>query len=382
MVSPTLGRSLPASALRRWRGLRPRTRAALALLATGLLAGTCFVVVGSGDGWPARAVLKTPRDTWSLAFSPDGRTFLTSGEGGITPWDAVTGRKGTPWAARDGFFAVTGAYSPDGRTFAAVVASHPQLIRIELIDTTTGRSRATLATRHPSVYNLAFADEGRTIRAFLGDGPQLKEVATWDADSGEKTSSRAITAPTRGTITAISPDGRSMASVGFGTSSVQLWDLEADRPMGGLLNPSTRGTVGPGLAFSADGKTLAVGREDGAIDLWDVATRTLRKTLPGHTGGYGSNGLRFSPDGRALASTGNEKGSKPGLGQLVNEIKGRLTGGPRRSNPEVIVVDVATGERIARASSSLFPMFSPDGRTVATRQEDLSVRLRDLPASP
>jgi hypothetical protein len=54
----------------------------------------------------------------------------------------------------------------------------------------------------------------------------------------------------------------------------------------------------------------------------------------------------------------------------------------RVSHPEGIVIDLATGKRIARTSSLLFPIYSPDGRTIATRQEDLSIRLRDLPGTP
>jgi hypothetical protein len=47
---------------------------------------------------------------------------------------------------------------------------------------------------------------------------------------------------------------------------------------------------------------------------------------------------------------------------------------------EVVVLDVATGRWLARAGSAFHPHFSPDGRTLATHEENLSVRLRDVPA--
>jgi WD40 repeat protein len=67
-----------------------------------------------------------------------------------------------------------------------------------------------------------------------------------------------------------------------------------------------------GLAFSPDGKTLAtcggtwgtreVGPGAGELKLWDLATRTERAALDGHTERVFS--VAFSPDGKTLASAG------------------------------------------------------------------------------
>ena len=383
MIATTLGRGLPAQALRRWRSLRFRTRATLALLATALLIGAWLGLHDPDDDWPARVVMKIERGTYLLGFSPDGRTFLTSTAGSITPRDAATGRKGTTWAIGGGVHVTSGAYSPDGRTFAAATVRAPQGLAIELMDTSTGRSRATLRTHHPSLYSLAFDADGRSLRAFLGDGPTLREMATWDASTGLETRRHAITAPTNTNgCWMASTDGQTLALMPDRSRTVQLWDVEADRPLGGLTNPAWSGMLGVGLGFSADGRTLAVTREDGAIDLWDVPNRTLRKTLPGHSGGYGSMGLRFAPDGRTLASVGGDNGRRSALGQLRDDIERKLFGSASSPDPEVIVVDLATGKRLARAVSSMFPIYSPDGRTVTTLREDLGVRLRDVPDLP
>jgi len=56
------------------------------------------------------------------------------------------------------------------------------------------------------------------------------------------------------------------------------------------------------VRFSPDGKTLASAGMDGLIQLWNVATREPVATLRGHDGAIYS--LSFSPNGELLVSTG------------------------------------------------------------------------------
>ena len=54
------------------------------------------------------------------------------------------------------------------------------------------------------------------------------------------------------------------------------------------------------VAFSPDGKLLAVTGPGQVINVWDVAGRKLKDTLRGHTGFVTS--VAFSPDGATVAS--------------------------------------------------------------------------------
>src|SRR5262245_14563223 len=79
---------------------------------------------------------------------------------------------------------------------------------------------------------------------------------------------------------AFAPDGKRLAS-GSEDSSIQLWEVES-----GQLQRTLTGHSGPVLsvAFAPDGKRLASGSSDGSIQLWEVESGQLQRTLTGHSG--------------------------------------------------------------------------------------------------
>src|SRR5262249_32073574 len=101
---------------------------------------------------------------------------------------------------------------------------------------------------------------------------------------------------------AFSPDGRHLASVGGPNDNpLRLWDRPARQPAGALGEP------GGGLfalAWSPDGHMLACGGMDGAVRLWDLATRKERRVFRKVTS-YHVRSVSFSSDGRLLATGGS-----------------------------------------------------------------------------
>ncbi|RUS92892.1 hypothetical protein DSM106972_097870 [Dulcicalothrix desertica PCC 7102] len=144
---------------------------------------------------------------------------------------------------------------------------------------------------------------------------------------------------------AISPDGETFAS-GDDDKDIVLWDIKTRTLIRTLKGHSS---FISSLAFSPDGQTLASGSWDNTIKLWNLKIYTL-------TGQSAVRSIAFSPDGQTLASASDDKSIK--LWNLkTKELIRTITG---HSN---IVYSIA---------------FSPDGQTIASGSFDKTVKLWDL----
>jgi WD40 repeat protein len=144
-----------------------------------------------------------------------------------------------------------------------------------------------------------------------------------------------------------------------------LWDLR-DRNRPALRATVSGGSFGTAMAFSPDGRTLAVGGESRTLTLWNVAGRSVPvrlATLTGHSDSVES--LAFTRDGRTLASAAFDATT------MLWDVTDRAR--PHRH------ATVGGHSRAVRAVA-----FSPDGRTMATGGRDETVVLWDTanPATP
>lgn len=356
-----------------------------------LVVGLSLVgVIGLGvawswrDPWPARVVIRPSRQNWPGGFAANGRSYRTSGAGGVARWDVATGRE----VGLDPLPTVWGqAPADDGRTLAGLVlAGDPATLAVAWVDAASGAIRARFPI--PPGYDYAqrprLVAGGRAIRATLVRRDRGRAVATWDLATGAETR-REVGGPATPTgwrvePIAVAPDGQIWAYPDPAHGGIVLWDPETDRPRGPYL-AADAGMVGDPAraAFGPDGRTLAVGEAGGRVGLWDVANGRQLWSAPAYPAGHMACEFEFSPDGRLLATVGLDLGLG-WRGWARDQFNRRAPAA--WSLPDgrgVVVLDVATGAVIARSPGSIHPQFSPDGRTVATHEADGTFSLRDLP---
>jgi WD40 repeat protein len=169
------------------------------------------------------------------------------------------------------------------------------------------------------------------------------------------------------TTLAFSPDGATIAA-GISTSAsssaglVLLWNMSTHAIT--RVIPETAGT--DSLAFTPDGRSLAVGTFDAGIELWDVARRARTAVLQaGNPTGSISGAVAVSPDGRTIAF-GAQTGTNTYAIKLWSLASHRVTA-------------TAKAPGIEGVSSVA---FSPNGMQVAAADFDGSVRLWDVRSTP
>ncbi|MBL9168994.1 MAG: protein kinase [Verrucomicrobiales bacterium] len=129
------------------------------------------------------------------------------------------------------------------------------------------------------------------------EGPG-QTLAIWDIGHEKRVDG---VPPAEAHVISWSKNGQLLAFTSDATT-IRLWDARNRRELGTY----TANHAVLALEFAPDGKTLAVGTRELDIQLLDVETRTVRRTLRTRGPYYGL--LRFSPDGRKLAAANGTAG--------------------------------------------------------------------------
>ncbi|MGA5039909.1 helix-turn-helix domain-containing protein [Streptomyces capoamus] len=201
------------------------------------------------------------------------------------------------------------ALTPDGRSYAVlatdsarratVIVSGPHHTATLTVPSAWGNSEPrrgiALSPDRQVIYLQQPRDE--RMRTYFQLIPGDRGTEVWNVHRREK--ARVLTGVT-GDILALRPDGKLLA-----TSSGQLVDL----PSGRITLRSLGEDTIRSLAFSTDGRHLAVGDDSGRVTVWDSHTRQRLAILAGTSSSTGTapepaSALSFSPDGHTLAVGG------------------------------------------------------------------------------
>jgi hypothetical protein len=246
----------------------------------------------------------------SFALTPDGKRLAMAGHNFLVMYD-LSGS--VPFAQPrhvplDNVFLYNAAISStaDGKTLVCVPSQHGQDNTVRFVDMASGKLIREIDNDQP-FFGLAVSPDAKVLA--LG-GQQHLEL--WDAVSGDELRIIAGPANTIFRQMTFSADGRTLAAAA-GDTSVVLFEVATGKERQklrmtidgvGPANPRFRqlnnGMPLTAVAFSPDGRLLAVGGTDSAVHLYDLATAEELPPLTGHLAAI--RALVFTPHGKQMIS--------------------------------------------------------------------------------
>ncbi len=297
-------------------------------LASGSADKTARVWDLENAGAAIRSLEHSRGDCWVARFSADGQLIAAADGNRVRLWDAATGRLVRDLSAGDTSRVFSVAFSPtDSNLLATGHGGQANLSYVSLWDIHTGTEIARLpgatdlpgfkvAEENGPVGALAFSPDGKYLVAGFGSKWLLSAdssptpLKVWEVATRRLI--RRLNGHTGFCVSLdFSNDGKLLAS-GSRDGTAIIWSARTWKSTLTLLDPDQRlsfGRAGRGMvddvAFSPDGKILALASRGGNVQLWDVASGKLLQALKGHSNAV--QAVAFSPDGRTLASGGSDQ---------------------------------------------------------------------------
>ena len=261
-------------------------------------------------------------------------------------YDARTGEPGQRIPSDDRRMYISGAFSPDNRYLALGNRG------VQLVDLTTGKVVGPRRNRSTTVYQVAYTPDGQTLLE-----AEVMGINITDAKTGE-IRSRLTQFATGRLRFAVSPTANLMAYSAPGMR-VRVRDLDRDHDI--FVSPPLPDMIHD-LAFSPDGRYLAVCGKDQPVLVWDLDKEAEVRNLArvGRRGGA----MALRPDGRAVA--------------VVRETD-PVFGPP---DMEVALIDTSDGNLLGRVAGNGAVAFAPKGGLLATGRRGGGVAVWDADGRP
>jgi RNA polymerase sigma factor (sigma-70 family) len=234
-----------------------------------------FVRILDAQTWAVRHEIDDLPSVYALAFSPDGKTLAIGGNGPtktgtyVSLWDVPGGKMRAetklrapagpvPPGVDESWYLSSLVFSPDGRVVAATESNlRDRRAKIQLYDVDNGAAKhAVDVGKSNGIFGAAFTADGKSLVSGCGS------VKFWDASTGKEQRAFDVKGWKAWSVAA-SPDGRLLAVVvsrevkGKWSNAVVLCDAKTGEEKQ-TLHPETSAIWLRSLAFSRDGKSLAV----------------------------------------------------------------------------------------------------------------------------
>jgi WD40 repeat protein/serine/threonine protein kinase/energy-coupling factor transporter ATP-binding protein EcfA2 len=283
-------------------------------------------------------VFQAGESVTTIAYSPDGRYILNSGDTRTELWDTQTGSQLHSFAVKTWNAGSAAAFSPDSNT---VIVGN-DIGEVHIWDTVTGAEFHVFSASPSPINCVAYSPDGRYILIASEDQVHLMDAASGTVVHSFNGGSNGI---------AFSPDSqRIVVSSG---DEVRVWEVES----GTLIWTAPVANTKNGAVFSPDNQYVLVASFDKTAHLLDVATGQEIRQFVGHKEGV-FTGI-FSPDGQYVLTASLDQTAR--------------------------LWDTATGEELRRflghTACVYVVAFTPDGRHILTAGRDATVRLWDIQAS-
>lgn len=254
---------------------------------------------------------------------------------------------------------------------------------VGIINTDTGQEINTLSGHNALVLLMTFATESPNLATADDTG----EVIVWDTQTGQDLLKLASDDDNPVAGLALNDNGNLLA-VGYQDGAIDIWAVAAGQQQQQLAGYNEAITA---MAFSRDSQQLAVADNGLEITIWDIATGNDTLALSGHEAPV--TALTFNSDGTKLASASEDKtaivwdltsedetttfiGHSDAVQSVsINESTDMLVTGSRDNTAKVW--DIASGEvnltLVGHKSAVNSALFAPEG-VIITASRDGTIK--------